>query len=267
MESHNKNSDDELERLRMENELKKMKMMLEHGAVFSGPSGDRKLDPLIENEFLKSVEAFENAYQDAKPVLLYDFIERPDFIPVEEIPDSQISAELDRIMSILNKNGIQLDTICDVEEREIYRFVTEELFRHEMDNMRIPGMMNCFIYEEFHPNHEYDIREHSTDGIKSFLNKKTDFYSTYFTKEAEEDTGLLHFRNAFRSFSLKHFEITHLEFDKEKAFVRFDVDFTGRIEGSKEKQHFTGEGSMELLYRWDYWCIEMINFPEAAKTV
>ena len=56
-------------------------------------------------------------------------------------------------MNILNKNSIQLDTICDVEEREIYRFVTEELFSHKMDNMRIPGMMACFIYEEFHPNH------------------------------------------------------------------------------------------------------------------
>ena len=153
MESYKKNSDDELERLSMENELKKMKMMLEHGAVFSGPSGDKTLHPLIEKEFLNSVEAFENAYQDAEQVLLYDFIECPDFIPVNDVPESQISAELERIMNILNKNGIQLDTICDVEEREIYRFVTEELFRHKMDNMRIPGMMACFIYEEFHPNH------------------------------------------------------------------------------------------------------------------
>jgi len=147
MKNHKKNSDDELEKLRVENELKKMKMMLEHGGMFSEPPGDKTLHPLIENEFLKSVEAFENAYQDAERVLLYDFIKCPDFIPVNDIPDSRLSAELERIMNILNKNGIQIDTICEVEEREIYRFVTEELFRHEMDNMRIPGMMNCFIYE------------------------------------------------------------------------------------------------------------------------
>lgn len=264
MESHKKNSDDELERISMENELKKMKMMLEYGAVFSEPSGDKTLHPLIENEFLNSIEAFENAIQDAEPVLLYDFIECPDFIPVSDVPDTQISAELERIMNILNKNGIQLDTICDVEEREIYRFVTEELFRHEMDNLRIPGMMCCFIYEEFHPNHEHDIREHSIDGIKSFLNKKTDFYTSFFTKEAEDDVHLKHFRDAYKSFSLKHFKITHLTFDEEKAFVRFDIDFTGKIEGGTEKQHFTGQGSVELIYRWDYWCIQMINFPSAA---
>jgi len=266
MENHKNNSDDELEKLRIDNEFKKMKMMLEHGARFSETTGDKTLHPLIENEFLKSVEAFENAYQDAERILLYDFIECPDFIPVHEVPDSQISAELDRIMNILNKNGIQLDTICDVDEREIYRFVTEELFRHEMDNMRIPGMMNCFIYEEFHPNHEYDIREHSIDGIKSFLDKKSDFYTTFFTREAVEDVHLKHFRDAYKSFAIKHFEITHLTFDEEKAFVHFDIDFTGKIEGSTEKQYFKGEGTIELIYRWDYWCIGMINFPEAAKS-
>lgn len=259
--------EDELEKLRMENELKKMKIMLEHGAMFSDNQDKIPVDPFIENQFLSNIEAFENAYQNAEPMLLYDFIDRPDFIAVEEIPDSQISTELEKIMDILNKNGIQLDTLCDVEEREIYRFVTQELFTHEMDNMRIPGMMTCFIYEEFHPNHEYDIREHSTDGIKSFLNKKTDFYTTHFTKEAEEDVKLKHFRDAYKSFMLKHFEITHLTFDEEKSFVSFNIDFTGKIEGSTEKQRFAGEGSIELIYQYDYWCIQKINFPLASSLI
>jgi hypothetical protein len=263
----NHTSDDELENLRIENELRKTKMILEHGAMFSESSDNKTLPPLIENEFLKSIEAFENAYRDTEKVLLYDFINCPDFIPVHDVPDLQISAELERIMNILNKNGIQLDTLCDVDEREIYRFITEELFSHEMDNMRIPGMMNCFIYEEFHPNHEYDIREHSIDGIKSFLNKKTDFYTTFFTKAAEEDVQLKNFRNAFKSFSLKHFEITNLTVDEENAFVNFNIDFTGKIEGSSEKQHFAGAGSIELLYQYDYWCIQTINFPLASAFI
>jgi hypothetical protein len=258
--------DDEREKLRIENELRKAKMILEHGAIFSESSDNKTLPPLIENEFLKSIEAFENAYWDTEKVLLYDFIECPDFIPVHYVPDLQISAELERIMNILNKNGIQLDTLCDVDEHEIYRFITEELFSHEMDNMRIPGMMNCFIYEEFHPNLEYDIRNHSIDGVKSFMNKKADFYTSFFTREAMEDTRLKHFRDAFKSFSLKHFEITNLTFDEEKAFVSFNIDFTGKIEGSSEKQHFAGEGSIELIYLYDYLCIQKINFPEAASS-
>lgn len=260
-------NEEELEKLRMENELKKMKLMLEHGAVISEHSDKFPIDPLIENQFLNNIEAFEESYQNANRIILFDFIERPYFIKVDAIPDTQISAELDRIMNILNENGIQLDTLCDVEEREIYRFVTEELFVYEMDNMRIPGMMNCYIYEEFHPNHEYDIREHSIDGIKSFLNKKTNFYTSFFTKEAEEDVYLKHFRDAFKSFSLKQLEITNLKFDEEKASVNFEINFTGKIEGSTEKQRFAGEGSMELLYQYDYWCIQKISFPVAAATI
>ena len=256
----------ELEKLRVENELKKMKLMLEHGAVISEHADKFPIDPFIENQFLNNIEAFEQSYQNADRIVLFEFINRPDFSKVNAIPDAQITAELDRIMNILNENGIQLDTLCDVEEREIYRFVTEELFVYEMDNMRIPGMMNCFIYEEFHPNHEYDIREHSAHGIRSFLNKKTDFYTTYFTKDAEEDTNLKHFRDAYKSFTIKHFEITHLNFDKEKSFVSFNIDFTGKIEGSTEKQRFTGEGSIELLYQYDYWCIQKINFPVASAS-
>lgn len=257
-------NEEELEKLRMENELKKMKLMLEHGAMFSDKQSQMPLDPYIENQFLNNIEAFEKSYNNAERIVLFDFINRPDFRKAEDIPDSLISTELDRIMNILNENGIQLDTLCDVEEREIYRFVTEELFEHEMDNIRIPGMMNCFIYEEFHSNHEYDIREHSTDGIKSFLNKKTDLYSSFFTKEAEEDISLKHFRDAYKSFTIKHFEITHLNFDKEKSFVSFNIDFTGKIEGSAEKQRFVGKGSIELLYQYDYWCIQKINFPVAS---
>jgi len=262
MKHFNNPDDDDLEKIRMENELKKMKLILEQGAVFSETSDKNPIPPLIENEFLNSIEAFEKGFQDAKRISVYDFIHKPDFRAYEDVPDSQISAELDRIMDILNENGIQLDTICDVEEREIYRFITEELFLHEMDDMRIPGMMNCFIYEEFHPNHEYDIREHSTDGIKSFLNKKDKFYATFFTKEAEEDPGLKHFRDAFKSFSIKHFEIIEIRIEKENALVEYVIDFLGTIEGSNEKQRYKGKGSIEMVYRYDFWCIQKIHFPQ-----
>ena len=257
------NINDELEKLRIENELKKMKLRLEHGAIILDFSDTKSVHPLIENEFLNSVEAFENSSRNAKPVLLYDFIERPDFIPVNDIPDSQISDELDRIMNILSENGIQLDTLCDVEDREIYRFVTEELFVHEIDNMRIPGMMTCFIYEEFHPNHEYDLRRYSLEGIEAFLNKEDEYHEMHFTTEAVESIWFRTFRDAFGSFSIQHFEITDITIREIDASISFNIDFTGIIEGSSQKQNYAGSGSLEFLYQYGYWYIQMINFPEA----
>lgn len=45
-----------------------------------------------------------------------------------------------------------LDFLCDVDDAEAYRFITEELMDEEIDDIRIEGLRHCFIYEEFHPN-------------------------------------------------------------------------------------------------------------------
>ncbi len=257
-------NEDEIEKLRMENELKKAKLMLEHGAIFS-ESEEGKISPEIENEFLKNIEEFERSFHNTEQITLYDFIHRPEYILVDEIPDSAIGAELAKLMNALQENDINLDTLCEVKDRELYRFITEELFPHEIDNIRIPGMRTCFIYEEFHPNHEYDIRNHCTDGIKAYLNKENDFYTTFFTQKAESDPWLKHFRDAFTSFSIEQFGITDLSFDEENAMVSFTIDFTASIEGSSEKQHYQGNGTIELVYWYDFWCIEKIHFPEAVN--
>ena len=258
-------NEDDLEKLRMENELRKMKLRLEYGAEISETPGNNHIDIAMENKFLDYIDEFEKNCQNAESILLYDFLNRPDYIKVREIPDSKINAELDRIMKILNENGIELNALCEVDERELYRFITEELFLHKVDNMRVKGMMTCFIYEEFHPNHDYDIRRYSAEGVEAFLNKGDEFYAYHFTKEAEESSWFKGFRNAFESFSLKHFEITQLNFDEQKAKVTFVIDFTGFIEGSHEKHRFSGEGTLEFIYQYDYWYIQMINFPAAEN--
>ncbi|MDO9253952.1 MAG: hypothetical protein Q7U54_00465 [Bacteroidales bacterium] len=259
-------SEEEFEKLRMENELKKIKLMLEHGAMFSDNQAKMPLDPFIENQFLNNIEAFERSFTNAEQILLYDFINRPDYTKVEAIPDSLIHTELDRIMNILDENGIQLDTLCDVEEREIYRFVTEELFMQEVDNMRIPGMMTCFIYEEFHPNHEYDIRNYCFEGVEAFLNKKEKYVTMHFTKEASESNWFRNFRGAFSSFTINHFEITDILITGINASATFTIDFTGIIEGSKQHQNFAGSGSAEFLFQYDYWYIQMLNLPGASPS-
>jgi len=263
--THFENSnEEELEKLRMENELKKMKLMLEHGAVFSESIDSNKLDPVIENEFLRNMEEFERSFTDAEQISVYDFIERPEYNLVDTIPDSQITDELGKVMGILNENGIRLDTLCEVEGRELYRFITEELFLQEVDNVRVKGMMSCFIYEEFHPNHEYDIRNTCTEGITSYLNKGNK-YSTYsFVKGVEQESWYKDFQNAFDSFSLNKLDLLDIRIDKTTARVNFNIDFSAAMEGTSARQHFNGEGQVMLIHQYDYWFINKIHFPEAV---
>ncbi len=246
----------------MENELKKMKLMMEKGAQFMEPDSGDKIDPFIESEFLKNMEMFEEGIQNAVQISVYDFIQKPDYALVGKIPDSKIGEELTRIMEILNDNGINLDTLCEVDDRELYRFITEELFVQEIDDMRIEGMMTCFTYEEFHPNHEYDIRNTCYDGIESYLRKDGMFMDHSFTTEALQDPLFISFREAFESFVLNELTINEIRFNTEKATADYTVDFTGVIEGSREEQHYKGNGSVELIYQYGYWYIQKVMLPE-----
>jgi hypothetical protein len=255
------NNEDEMDKLRIENEIKKMKLTLEHGASFSNPPENNELNPLIEAQFLDNIEQFEKSFDDCKRIPVYTFIGKPEYRKTDDIPDDEINSELGKINNVMNESGIFLDTLCEVEDRVLYRFITEELFLHETDDIRVAGMMHNFIYEEFYPNHEYDIRCHSNDFIESYLDKESDYYTTFLTKEAENDNILKNFRDAFKSFSLDHFEIKSISFDEENANVIFEINFTGIIEGKGETQDFSGEGSLVLLYKYDFWSIHNVKFP------
>lgn len=259
------NNEEENEKLRIENEVKKIKLTLEHGAHFSESDGTTNLDPRLEAEFLNNIEQFEKAYDDCKQIPVYDFIGRPEYKKAEDIPDKEIQAELENIILVMNENGIYLDTFCEVEDLVLYRFITEELFLHETDDIRVAGMTSNFIYEEFHPNHEYDIREHSADFFKSFLDKESDYYTTFLTKESEDSNVLKNFRDAFTSFSLDHFEIISVSFDEEKSNVKFNIKFSGTIEGSTKIKIFSGEGKLEFQNEYGFWSIQSVEFPSVSS--
>ena len=155
----NENSEhSEEENLQNENEFLKMKLMLEQGAQFSNMQTDGKLPTEIENQFLKNIIEFEKQFEEHKTIKVFDRIERPaHFKPVNEIPDDEIDNAWDELDEYLHKYGIEL-SVCspNISKRELYRFTTEELFNHEMDDMNVPGMMSCFTYDEFYPDYIYD---------------------------------------------------------------------------------------------------------------
>ncbi|MBN2611893.1 MAG: hypothetical protein JXB00_10090 [Bacteroidales bacterium] len=255
-----KNKDNDSEKLRKESEKLKKKL-LEKGAVFSNEELNGNLPPDIENEFYKNIFAFENAYKNAKLTTVYDFIGKPNVKKEEELTDGQVSAELENITELMNRNGIFLDTICEVDARTLYKFITEELFQHEIEDVRIEGMSTNFIYEEFHPNHEYDIKNHCSDFITGLLQKNEYVLSTFLARESQEEGWFKQFTEAFSAFNLKHFEITKLNNNNEEALVTFDIDFTGTIEGTSIQQHYCGTGTAEMVYLYDFWCIKKVNFP------
>lgn len=258
----NFNPEEEQERLRIDNEIKKMKLKLEHGSEFD--EDEDALDPHIEAEFLENISRFEEEYKNRKKITIFNLVGRPGYKKAGSLAEEEIKDELDRVMKILKDHNINLDTICKVDDRLLYTFITEELFPYETDDIRIEGLKMNFIYEEFHPNHEIDIQRNSIGFIKSFLDKEDFYYRIYIMDEFVNSDNLEDFRESFEKFTLNRIKITSFSHDEIRARVDFEIDFTAETGGRKNQtEHFLGPGYAELYYDFEFWSINKVIFPES----
>jgi len=258
------------EKLEAENELLKLKLQAEFGMA----KMESSLEGGAENEWLNYIYNFEKQYAEGKRCKLYDFIGRPEFLKVEELPKSEIEPELERLNRVMLSNGIEFNVLYDYNPEIIYRFITEELFERETDDIRIPGMMSCFIYEEFYPNHYYDIIDHSYEFVNNLMGAKWDDYIDIvlasivrYNDVDHEQTKFRDIINAFQNenkkLKLLSWKVNSVEFDlgtREamlKAFIKY--------RSSKPSQAFEGNIELGLTLQFDYWCISKVDIPGFSK--
>ena len=265
-------AEDEVNDLRTENELKRIKLSLEHGTEFNMPE-DKDVPPELESIWLDYIQQFEDEFAKSTKVTVFDFIGRPAFVAVAELADHSIESALDGLVEIMNRFNVVVDTICDVEDRELYRFITEELFLHETNDIKIDGMKHYFIYEEFHPNHEYDIKNHGLDFVRSLLDKERDWMPNFLglAQELEAQDGTIdqkeairrmeNFRASFSGFEIKELEFTAITIREEDADAAFFIVYTAYIEGSDETMELADTGNLHLIMEHGYWSINRINLP------
>ena len=155
--------------------------MLEHGAQF-GSSND--LPAAVENDFLKSVMEFEKQWETGERISVFEKLGKPNqFKPVREIADTDIDQEWMRLFEFMQERGIEV-SVCspNINARELYRFTTEELFGAETDNICIPGMMTCFIYDEFHPDEKYDNSRVAVEDCMHYIFDSDFFIEHHFAE-------------------------------------------------------------------------------------
>jgi hypothetical protein len=263
------------EDLSAENEIKKIKLSLEHGMDFPKSFSNPELPPELEGMFLDQVQKWEDQYAQRKMISIYDLAERPAFRPISEILPDEVESELNRVLEILHQHSVVLDTLCDVDDSELYRFVTEELMNEETNDIRIEGMMHCFTYEEFYPNHEYDIKNRCTELVHHITDKELDGNTapwglaaeiwndgSLFTKE-QLNKKIVNFRDSFNSFEVHDFQYTavNLDDDKNEAEAKAYIHFTGNIDGLAETVEFKGQCSFSLKCEYEWWTINKFELP------
>jgi hypothetical protein len=278
--NENFESSDEEENLKNENEFLKMKLMLEQGAQFGTMRTNDELPANVENEFLNYIMAYEKQAVERKMIKVFDRIQRPNhFKPINEIPGDEIENAWSNLDEYLQNYGIRL-SVCspNISTHELYRFATEELFEEEMNDMNIPGMMSCFTYDEFYPDHKYDNSRLAVEDCIGVILKKTIFtwmpmlktenlrINDHYPLSEKEYIALINrFKEAYEDIQLQEMNDPVCTIEGNSCFVKGSYDVSLTL-SSCEKININGNWMVELEFDdFGFWEIanvqlEGINF-------
>lgn len=262
------------EELRAENDFLKMKLMLERGAQFGTVDSKAELPAEVENEFLKYISEFEKQADSSVRVKIFDKIDRPaHFKPVSQISDENIEEAWKELSEYLERYGISLD-VCspNVTNRELYRFAVEELFEYETCDIKIPGMVQGFIYDEFYPDTAYDNTVMATQTISSIFRARPIEWLVHFRANkislnqhlelSEEEVKYLinRFKKAYDDIQINKVEDHECMVFEDKCVVKGIYDAVGIL--SNEQIPLVGEWKIQLFKNeiagyWDICQLEI----------
>lgn len=263
-------SDDPEENLRLQNEFLKLKMMAESGAYFGG---DGNLPPEIENQFLNNILEFEKQHASSTEKKIRDILENPVFEKEESLTNPAFEKAYEHLNDLLKKNNLQIDFRRERDNRFKYNFITTEFLDHATTFVSVKGMISYFSYEEFHPDHELDIRETTHQFLDDFLERKLDAETYYIEAEIAEPDGNIINREEYmkrfeamyeatQSFENYSFEIENIDFElHEEEEGKTSMGFSeGRITydivwPTGERKLIDGPFKIYFTRTWDVWGI------------
>jgi hypothetical protein len=259
------------EELRASNEVMKLKLQVEHGMRIQEST---ELNPVVESQWLNYIYNYEKVCKDSSQLTVHEFVGSPLFLKSESLRDEEVQDELDRLLAIMENNSVQLNCLCSYEPRIMYRFITEEFFLHKMDAIRMDGMTHQFIYEEFHPNDDYDLR-HDTDRlIKSLFSEKWNpqwhnimlcdrvrFKDFEYPRTALSDI-ILEFQEAHESLELGEHSITSVKIEDDKCHATVELNIAYCAHACNGKPTLIhGKASIHFAHEMEWWFVSGFAFP------
>lgn len=260
------------ENLKTENELLKIKLTAEFGMK------DMKSDlpDELENEWLNYIYDFEKLHKDAKEISVYERLGNPECKKISVMSDEEVNLELKHLINLMEQNHLILNFLCDYSDRVKYEFITEELFEEKISDIRIEGMRTNFIYEEFHQNHEYDIKDAVNGFFKFFLNPQFNEehigfillnemirYKDKTISKEDYIKILMCFRDEVMPAGAELIEFYSITFDWEKEIgsVSGEISFSV-LENGLPSAHVSDEFKIDFVFdEYNYWIISEISFP------
>ena len=110
-----------------------------------------------EKEVLKHLKDYDKKHRELKIISVYDKIGSPKFKPCDKIKDpSEIEEQYKKFLGLLDEHNIIVHFKNDYTAKEKYRFVTEEVFKQDVEDFNKSKIHINFIYEDFHPEMDED---------------------------------------------------------------------------------------------------------------
>ncbi|MCW5909306.1 MAG: hypothetical protein KIS94_15675 [Chitinophagales bacterium] len=242
-----------------ENEFLKLKMMAEFGGNFVG---DDNIPPEVENHFLKQIINFHKQHENSATTSIYKYIGEPEYNHVHDLNDKEVKRELKKLLRLLNRHGIMLEVLAPTPDREIYRFVTEELFKQEIGDVKMKGWTSQYVYEDFHPNAEYDLKYAAHHILLGLFDSEASLYDDYIADDLKDSLGLTTdveelkhkveaFRGQYHDVIMVNYDFIETNLDTDKGIARIicDVHFkTQKVKGKRTSRHLT---TVEMFFRRD----------------
>lgn len=221
---------------RILNEKKKEDLRMRYGMQLEGDTGE--MTPQEESEWLDYITEFERQFENAAEISVRERIGNPAIRPLWDIAEDELESMLDHLLELLYANNIVVDFLNEVDDREAYRFITEELLTEKMDDIRIPDMYSHFIYEDFHPNDQEDVKQWAKEFLEAFFTQDDEMLSLTLGEEWEDLQGhpvsVDEFKEWVNEFHSKHIAIMAFSVDPQEAIVDGD--------DARVKMHTVWEG-------------------------
>jgi hypothetical protein len=252
------------EELRIDNEVRKLRLSMEWGAQFSNIPGvnHEEITPEIEKICLDHVERMERAMKNAKEILLFDFIGKPNLRKEEELSDEEIPLELENLEFLLEGHGIICGAKTEISARTMYKFLTEELLNLQTLNLRVPGFVKFYSYETFHPNEVVEVTELGLDFLELIFHENYGEYLDYNPNEHIRNfCDFLLFRDAYEKLLMVEQASPVVEITGHLATMKIQLKYDAFPDISQPPVHFEGEAILKLMYENDEWVISFIYLP------
>lgn len=151
-------------------QAKKDKLRTEYGLEFEHT--DSRLSPDEENEWLDNILEFERQFEQARLITVRERIGNPPLRPLSELPFYAIDEAVAALLDLLAAHNIAVDFLGEVDEIEMYRYLTEELLDEEIEDIRIEGMVSHFTYT----TPEYDAQMWVENFVLDIFTREEEYF-------------------------------------------------------------------------------------------